>query len=160
MQIEVETVSEGGRAMKTKWPGQIAVVLARDMNGKCNPITVGWHMTTSFHPPMMAISIGKARYSCDVIRNAKEFIVAFMAQSQHEEYTYYGSCSGRNVDKLKEQKAVIRLASRVNCVLLDDANSNFECLLSGELETGDHYIFAGEIVAAHMSTKFLYAANT
>ncbi|HBC88539.1 MAG TPA: hypothetical protein DCZ94_16450 [Lentisphaeria bacterium] len=155
MQREVEAASEGGRAMKTKWPGQIAVVLSRDIKGKCNPITVGWHMTTSFYPPMMAISIGKTRYPCEIICNAKEFIVAFITQSQYEEYMSYGSCTGRNVDKLKEQKTVTRPASRINSVLMDDANSNFVCPLINELETGDHCIFSAEIVSAHMNTKLL-----
>jgi flavin reductase (DIM6/NTAB) family NADH-FMN oxidoreductase RutF len=155
MQQEVEAVSEGGRAMKTKWSGQIAVILARDKHGTCNPITVGWHMTTSFTPPMLAISIGKARYSCEVIRNAREFVIAFMEQDQHEEYMYYGSNSGRKIDKLKERKTTTQPASKVNCVLLADANANFECRLAGELETGDHYIFSGEIVAAHVNTKLL-----
>jgi flavin reductase (DIM6/NTAB) family NADH-FMN oxidoreductase RutF len=153
MQQQVEAASEGGRAMGTWWPGQIAVVVARDKNGRCNPITVGWHTTTSFHPPMLAISIGKARYSCEVIREAREFVIAFMAKDQEKEYMYYGSNSGRNIDKLKEWKTATQPATRVNSVLLADANANFECRITGELETGDHWIFAAEIIAAHVNTK-------
>jgi hypothetical protein len=40
MQQEVEAASEGGRAMKTKWSGQIAVILARDKNGNKIGFTV------------------------------------------------------------------------------------------------------------------------
>jgi flavin reductase (DIM6/NTAB) family NADH-FMN oxidoreductase RutF len=159
MQQEVEAASEGGRAMQTKQYSQIAVVLARDKNGKDNPITVGWYMTTSFHPPMLAISIGKTRYSCEVIRQAQEFVVALMGRDRHEDSMYFGTHSGRNVDKLKERQALTQPAGKINCVLLADANANFECRLAGELETGDHWIFSGEIVAAHVNTKLLDAVK-
>jgi flavin reductase (DIM6/NTAB) family NADH-FMN oxidoreductase RutF len=35
--------------------------------------------------------------------------------------------------------------------LLSDAVANFECVLESELLTGDHVIFAGRIVAAHVN---------
>jgi flavin reductase (DIM6/NTAB) family NADH-FMN oxidoreductase RutF len=37
-------------------------------------------------------------------------------------------------------------------VILDDASANFECVLEGELITGDHVIFAGRVVASHVYT--------
>ena len=42
-------------------------------------------------------------------------------------------------------------AIEVDCVLMDDAVANFECRLTGEFQTGDHVIFAGEIVASHIN---------
>lgn len=36
-------------------------------------------------------------------------------------------------------------------MLLTDAVANFECKLVSELETGDHLLFVGEVVAAHMN---------
>ena len=44
-----------------KFPEQIVIAIAKDKNGKCNPITLGWTMTTSISPPMRAISIGLTR---------------------------------------------------------------------------------------------------
>ena len=35
--------------------------------------------------------------------------------------------------------------------LIDECIANFECKVVGELVTGDHTVFAGRIVAAHVN---------
>jgi flavin reductase (DIM6/NTAB) family NADH-FMN oxidoreductase RutF len=42
-------------------------------------------------------------------------------------------------------------ATTIDCVLLADAVANFECRLESELETGDHVLFVGRVVASHVS---------
>jgi flavin reductase (DIM6/NTAB) family NADH-FMN oxidoreductase RutF len=38
---------------------------------------------------------------------------------------------------------------------LSDAVANFECRLVGEMETGDHFIFVGEVVRCHVNEDTL-----
>ena len=47
------------QAVKTKYPEQIVIALAKDKNGKANPVTLGWTMIVSGNPPMMAIAVAK-----------------------------------------------------------------------------------------------------
>jgi flavin reductase (DIM6/NTAB) family NADH-FMN oxidoreductase RutF len=51
-------------------------------------------------------------------------------------------------------------ATAIDGVLLADAVANFECALESELPTGDHVIFVGKVVAAHVNdsgtTRRLY----
>ena len=67
-----------------------------------------------------------------------------------EDTLYYGTVSGRDVDKLAERQARTQRAEKIDCVLLSDAVANFECLLESELVTGDHMLFVGRVVAAHV----------
>jgi len=139
------------QAIKREYPQHVAIGIARDRHGKHNPIALGWIMRTSHEPPMMAISIGLTRYSLEVIRHAGEFVIAFPSAAMVAETLVYGTQSGRDVDKLAVGGARTQPATAIDSVLLADAVANFECKLVSELQTGDHVIFAGEVVAAHMN---------
>ncbi len=143
------------QAIGTKYPEQTVIALARDASGKCNPITLGWTMVTSHMPPMMAISIGKTRHSLEVIRRAGEFVIAFPSSDQEREAMLFGTKSGRDTDKLTEAGSKTQPASKIDCVLLAHAVANFECRLVGEMETGDHVIFVGEVVCCHVNENRL-----
>jgi len=140
-------------AILRKYPEPVSIALARAPNGVVNPITLGWVMPTSFEPPQFAISIGLTRYSLEVIREAGEFVLAFPSVYQLEEALYFGKVSGREVDKLKERGTPTQPAVKIDSLLLAEAVANFECVVVGELLTGDHVIFAGEVVAAHVNEK-------
>ncbi len=73
-----------------------------DSKGKPNIIALGWCMPTSFDPPMMAISVGKTRYSHQLISESREFVLAFPSEEMGKEVLYCGTHSGRDVDKFKE----------------------------------------------------------
>jgi flavin reductase (DIM6/NTAB) family NADH-FMN oxidoreductase RutF len=147
MQVEVEYE----KSVTTRYPEQVAIVLARDPEGKFNPITVGWTMLTSIQPPMMAVSIGRARHSIEALRKSQAFVVSFPSSAMAKEALLYGTKSGRDMDKLAESGAVTQPASVIDGVLLADAVSNFECRTVSEHETGDHVIFVGEVVASHVN---------
>jgi len=68
-----------------------------------------------------------------------------------KEVLYCGTHSGRDVDKFKETGLVAVPAKNVRPPLIEECVANFECRVVGEIETGDHTIFVGEIVAAHVS---------
>jgi len=144
---------EYSQAVASKYPEQIVIGIARDPGGRHNPITLGWTMVVSHEPPMMAVSIGKTRYSLEVFRHALEFVIAFPSEHQRSEAMLFGTKSGRDMDKLAEAGCAVAQAAKIDSVLLADAVANFECRLTGELETGDHVVFAGEIVCAHLNDK-------
>jgi len=147
MQIETPFT----KAIPKKYPEQVVIVLAKEKSGRINPITIGWTMLTSHNPPMMAFSVGLTRYSLDVIREAGECVIAFPSELQAEESLLFGTKSGRDTDKLEKSGIVTVPAKIIDCVLIDDAVANLELKLTEEFQTGDHVIFAGEVVAAHVN---------
>ena len=145
--------AEFEQAIKTKYPEQVVIAIARDKNGKANPITLGWTMLVSGKPPMMAIAVAKTHYSIETIRHSKCFCLAFPSSDMADAALFFGSKSGRDIDKFAEFDCKYEPAKAIDSVLLTDAVANFECTLESETIAGDHIIFVGRIVASHINTE-------
>jgi len=149
MQKEVEY----SQAIKTKYPEQVVIAIAKDKDGKANPVTLGWTMIVSGSPPMMAIGVAKKHYSVEAIEHSKCFTIAFPSSQMAEAALFFGSKSGRNIDKFAEFDCPTEPAKEIDSVLLTDAVANFECTLETQVPTGDHFVFIGKIVRSHMNTE-------
>ena len=141
------------KAVKTKYPEQIVIVIAKDKSGKPNPVTLGWTMIASYEPPMMAIGIYKGHYSVKCIRHSKCFTIAFPSSDMAKAALFFGEHSGRDTDKFAQINCKTAHAKKIDSVLLTDAVANFECRLVKQIPTGDHITFIGQIVTAHVNTK-------
>ncbi len=144
---------EYSEAMKTKYPEQVVIAIAKDKNGKANPVTLGWTMTASGKPAMLAIAVAAGHYSTGCIRHSKCFSLAFPSSEQGEAALFFGSRSGRDIDKLAEFDCAAEPAEKIDSVLLSDAVANFECELESETVVGDHVIFVGRVVCSHINTE-------
>ena len=147
MQLHVDY----SKAVNRKYPEQIVIAIAKDKSGKYNPITLGWTMITSHNPPMIAISVGLQRYSLEVIRHSNEFVISFPSSLMARQALFYGTRSGRDIDKMADCEIKTEPAKKVDCVILSDAVANFECKLESEHKTGDHIIFVGRVIASHIN---------
>jgi flavin reductase (DIM6/NTAB) family NADH-FMN oxidoreductase RutF len=75
------------------------------------------------------------------------------------EALFFGTKTGRDVDKLDVTGCKTEPATKIDSVILSDATANFECELETEIPIGDHILFVGKVVASHMNaepTKRLY----
>ena len=138
-------------AISRKYPEQVDILIVKDASGKYNPITLGWTMLTSHEPPMMAIAIGKTRYTLEAIRASKAFVIAMLSSTMAEEAMFHGTHSGKDMDKIEKFGTATQPATKIDCRVLSDAVANFECRLVSEHETGDHIIFVGEVIASHVN---------
>jgi flavin reductase (DIM6/NTAB) family NADH-FMN oxidoreductase RutF len=145
--------AEFPEAIKTKYPEQVVIAIARDKAGRANPVTLGWTMIASGTPPMMAIAVASTHYSIETIRHSKCFCLAFPSSDMAEMALFFGSKSGRDIDKFAEFDCKTEPAKTIDSVFLSDAVANFECTLESETEAGDHIIFVGQIVASHINTE-------
>jgi flavin reductase (DIM6/NTAB) family NADH-FMN oxidoreductase RutF len=148
------------QAVKTKYPEQVVIAIAKDKKGKPNPVTLGWTMIASYQPPMMAIAVAKTHYSTKTIRHSKCFTIAFPSAQMADAALFFGSRSGRDTDKFAEFDAQhgrfhckTQPAKKIDSVLLTDAVANFECTLESQISAGDHIIFVGKIVASHINAR-------
>jgi len=144
---------EYSEAVKTKYPEQVVIAIAKDIKGKANPITLGWTMIVSGNPPMMAIAVAKTHYSIEAITHSQCFTIAFPSAQMADAALFFGSKSGRDTDKFAEFDCETTPADKIDSVLLADAVANFECTLDLHMPAGDHIIFVGKIVAAHINTE-------
>ena len=149
MQKQVEYTE----AVKTKYPEQVVIAIAKDKAGKANPVTLGWTMIVSGQPPMMAIAVAAKHYSIEAVRHSKCFTIAYPSSEMADAALFFGSRSGRDVDKFAEFDCNTEPAKAIDSVLLTDAVANFECTLESETVAGDHIIFVGKVVASHTNTE-------
>jgi flavin reductase (DIM6/NTAB) family NADH-FMN oxidoreductase RutF len=139
-------------AIKTKYPEQIVIAIAKDKKGKANPVTLGWTMIASGEPPMMAIAVAATHYSVETIRHSKCFTISYPSSEMADAALFFGSKSGRDTDKFARFPCETAKAQKIDSVLLADAVANFECRLESETACGDHIIFVGKVVACHVNT--------
>ena len=145
--------TEYKQAIRTRYPEQIVIAIARDKAGRANPVTLGWTMIASGTPSMMAIAVAKKHYSIETIRHSKCFTIALPSSEMVDAALFFGSKSGRDTDKFDQFDCKTEPAKEIDSVLLTDAVANFECTLESESEVGDHIIFVGRIVASHINTE-------
>lgn len=136
-----------------KYPEPVHIVIVKSADGSFNPMSAAWVMFTSIDPPMLAVSIGFQRHTYELLREQGEFVISIPSENMATEVEFFGSNSGRDMNKLTELGTEVQAAVEIDSVLLSQASANYECRVTGSLKTGDHMIFAGEIVASHINKE-------
>jgi flavin reductase (DIM6/NTAB) family NADH-FMN oxidoreductase RutF len=139
-------------ALVKKYPEEVVLITCVDTNGRPNVMTAGWTMLCSGSPPMVAVAIGKTRYTHAQILSSKEFVLAMPSVGMKEAVLLCGTHSGRDTDKFKEAKLTALTGLQVRAPLVGECLVNLECRLENTLDTGSHTIFVGRIVQAWVST--------
>jgi len=141
-----------GEAIAAQRPEWIVFIVTRRGDGFVDVMPAGWVMRASGSPAMFAVSVGHLRYTNELVRHAGEFVLAFPAAGQEEVVAICGSHSGRDLDKVERCGLRLLSGQAVKAPLLADAFLNFECRLVTSVETGDHTVFVGEVLAAYRGT--------
>ncbi len=134
-------------------PEVCVFVLSVDENDKPNGMVAAWNMKCSVDPPLLAVCLSKKGNTQKLIRGSKEFVVAIANKEMEDVLLFFGSNHGTEVDKFAESGVQTQKADVIKTPLLKDATVNFECKLSEEVDVGDHIIFIGEVVSAHLNSQ-------
>jgi flavin reductase (DIM6/NTAB) family NADH-FMN oxidoreductase RutF len=141
------------QALKHKYPEWIDLVVSRGTDGGVNVMPVGWSTIASGTPLLYAVAINARHHTTRLIHETREFVVAAPSAAMAEATLYCGTHSGREGDKIWPAGLQLVPASVVQVPLLGGALYNLECALHGAFETGDHVLFVGEVVAAHLDEE-------
>ena len=133
----------------------VVLVSCINKNGKPNIIPLGWAGGVCSDPPQVGIAIRPRRYSYNLIKETKEFVVNIPTEELVSIVDQTGFCSGRNVDKFKVFNLTPLPASKVKPPLIKECSINLECKLKHLLELGSHSLFIGEIVAVQADEEHI-----
>ena len=122
-----------------------AVAASRGRRSIC---PLGWKMNTSGSPPMIAISVSPLRFTHELIAQSGQFVLAWPGEDLAEATLLCGTRSGRDVDKFAAAELTALPAEAVEAPLVAECAVNLECRVVGQMTSGDHTIFAGEILGA------------
>jgi flavin reductase (DIM6/NTAB) family NADH-FMN oxidoreductase RutF len=138
-------------------PCPVWVIGSYDAAGKPNVMTASWAAICCSQPPMVTVSLRKATYTYGSIMASKAFTVNVPSEAFVKEAAYFGSVSGRDVDKFKESGLTPVKSSLVNAPYIKEFPLVIECKLARTVELGLHTMFIGEIVDVKAAESVLGA---
>ena len=120
-----------------------------------NIITVAWAGTICSSPAMVSISIRKDRYSYDIIRDTKEFVINLVTRELVSAADYCGVKSGREIDKYKQMKLTPSASQIINAPGIKQSPVNIECKVTEIKPLGSHDLFLAEVVGVVIEDEYL-----
>lgn len=133
-----------------------AVMVSCQRDGeKPNIITLAWAGTICSDPAMVSVSIRPERYSYDIIKETKEFVINLTTRDLTYATDYCGVKSGRDVDKYKEMNLTPQAANEVKCPIIAESPVNIECRLKEIVKLGSHDMFIADVVCVDVSKDWL-----
>lgn len=135
-------------------PVPAVLVSCGDMENS-NMLTVAWTGIVSTKPAMLYISVRKERYSYNIIKNSKQFVINLTTENLVFATDYAGVRSGRDIDKFEKLGLTKVKATNINCPMIAESPVNIECKVEKIIELGSHDMFLSRIVAVNIDEKYI-----
>ncbi|OKY77753.1 MAG: NADH-FMN oxidoreductase RutF of DIM6/NTAB family [Candidatus Methanohalarchaeum thermophilum] len=117
-------------------------------------MTVGWSSPVSFKPPLIGVSISPERYTHEIINETGLFGVNVPTKEIAKEAYYFGTESGKNLNKFKESN-LTPTKGKTGVCLVKECPAVLECEVKDAPTYGDHTFFIGEIKNAETEEDYL-----
>jgi flavin reductase (DIM6/NTAB) family NADH-FMN oxidoreductase RutF len=128
-------------------PYGIYVLTADDGKGNISAATVNWVTQTAFAPPLVVVGIKTDSGAYQTVKAAKTFALNMLGKDQKGlAFTFFKPAS---VSDGKISGQAFRKGT-TGAPILVDAPGAIECRVTATVEQGDHHIFVGEVIDAHL----------
>ena len=131
-------------------PQPAVIVVSLDSKGKPSGMTAAWTSPISMDPPLISVSIAPRRYTYRLIKETGDFTINVLDVSLVAEAHFFGTRSGRRVDKFAESGLTAERSLKVKSPHIKEALAVLECNLHREIELGDHILIVGEVLEAYV----------
>lgn len=142
-----------------EYPIPAAMVSCGTME-KSNIVTVAWTGVINTNPAMVYISIRPERYSHDIIKKSKEFVINLTNEQLAYATDWCGVKTGRNVDKFEKMHLTKEKATHVKCPMIGEAPVSIECKVKEIKKLGSHDMFIAEVLAINADEKYFDKKGT
>ena len=120
-------------------------IVTTEHGAKPYGMTVASFASLSLHPPLVLICIEKSVKTHDAIVGAGKFGVSILGHGQAE-------ISGRFASKSEDKFSGVKVQrGELGVPLIAGALCSLECRIHDQFPGGDHTIFVGEVVSAHVA---------
>lgn len=137
------------------YPVPAVMVSCKREREKANIVTVAWAGTICTNPPMVSISVRPERYSYDIIKETKEFVINLTTKELTFATDYCGVRSGKDVDKFKEMKLTELPSQHIKAPAIAESPVNLECKVVKIEELGSHHMFIADVVGVSVNDKYI-----
>jgi len=132
-----------------------AVLVTCGDEKKSNVMTVAWTGTLNSSPAIAYISVRKERYSYNIIKENKEFVINLTNEKLAYATDWCGVRSGAKYDKFKEMHLTKEKANFVKAPLIKESPVSIECKVIDEIDYGSHTTFVGEVLSIDADDKYI-----
>ena len=132
-----------------------AVMVSCGTMEKSNIITVAWTGIINTNPAMVYISVRPTRYSYNLIKDQREFVINLTTKNLVKATDWCGVKTGAKVDKFKEMKLHKEKANFLKCPMIKESPVSVECKVKEIKELGSHTMFMAEVVAINVDEKYI-----
>ena len=135
------------------YPIPAALVSSGTMK-ESNILTVAWTGILNTNPAIVYVSIRPERYSYNLIKKNKEFVINLTNEDLVYETDWCGVKSGAEFDKFKELKLTKQKGKFVKCPLIKESPVSIECKVIEEKQYGSHVCFIAEVLSIDASDEY------
>lgn len=146
----MEKISLGKNSMFFPMPMGLVGI---NTDQKPNFTTVGSIAIASLEPPMVSMSLNKARFASKFIKEKKMFSLNFPSVNLEGKTDYCGLVSGEKVDKSKIFE--VFYGSLKEAPMIKECPLCMECQLVAVVDLPKNELFIGEIVDSYSEEKYL-----
>jgi flavin reductase (DIM6/NTAB) family NADH-FMN oxidoreductase RutF len=146
----MDKVSIGNNAFIFPMP---VVLLGTQAMGKANFMAVGWVTRVNGSPPLIAVGIGKSKYTPPFIVENGTFSICLPSEDLREKTDYCGIVSGEKADK--SQLFDVFYGKLETAPMIRECPICLECRLVKAIELPTHDVFIGEIMASYADADCL-----
>ena len=129
-------------------PSPVVLVSTISKDNIENIAPFGMFMNCSTKPEsMVAIAISPKTDTYANIRNTKEFIIGIPQESMLDKMYKAGDTVDSNVSEFEFTGLTPYNSKKINCKRIKECVVNIDCIFENEIETGNHHIIVGKVVA-------------
>lgn len=137
-----------------EYPIPAVLVSCGDMENS-NVMTVAWTGIINTNPALVYISVRPERYSYNIIKENKEFVINLTTENLAYATDWCGVRSGANFDKFDEMHLTKEKANFVKCPLIKESPVSIECKVIDEKNYGSHTMFLAEVLSIDADDKYI-----
>ena len=122
---------------------------------RTNVFTVAWTGIFNTKPPRTYIAVRPSRYSYDIIKNSRQFVINLTTEELVKAADTCGVVSGRNVNKFEKCGLTPVPASKVCAPLIQESPLGLECAVTMTIEMETHHLFFADIVGVTVNEELV-----
>ena len=136
---------------KQKWEGgtllaPVPPVMVSCGDGeKSNILTIAWTGIVNSTPPKTYISVRPQRYSYEIIRRTREFMINLTSHQLLRAADYCGIFTGAKVDKFSKCGLTKEFAESFACPMIAESPLSLACRVTDIIPMGSHDMFLADI---------------
>ena len=135
-------------------PVPAVMVSCGDMESS-NIITVAWCGITNTVPPKTYVSIRPSRFSYNIIKEAKEFVINLTPAALAKKADLCGIYTGKKVDKFQKCGFSKERASVVSAPMIGECPISIECKVTDISPLGSHDMFLADVVGIEADERYI-----